>query len=283
MRFKSAKILLFVLGILIVTAIVYTLIQRTPKSNKPFATTEFKRIEIKSKDTLSIIEKVGETWKITEPMEYPVDTSIFYPLLERLKDLEIGEVVSKREAKHADFEVDTIKGIEVKVHWDSRSKSFIIGKMAGDFLHWYIRFPPAPETYISKGLSKFLIDKRPDDWRDHTMFSFDSEDVKELHLGDKKLVRTDDTLWMLGKEVIEDKKVKPILDILSNLRCDGFSEETEEFETELEVKIVLVEGEEKILYIGEKTDDNNQLACVKGIPTFYLLNSWKIDRLKNLP
>lgn len=333
MKFKSLKLLLSILGTLVIIALVYTLIQRSPKSKTPFATTEFNRIEIKAKDTLCIIEKIGESWRLVEPVEYPVDTGIFYPLLERLKELEIGEVCSKREAKHRDFEVDE-KGVEVKVHWARHSKSFILGKMAGDFMHAYIRFPPDPETYLSKGLSKYLVDKHPDDWRDHTIFSFNPQNVKELHLGDKKLVRSD-TLWMLSKagqanqvskvgqvnqvskvgqgfspaNPVEAQKVNPFLDLLSNLKADGFgtvaqgfSLAKEDFEPVLEVRIILTpsviltrpdtespeqsEGdseesfEEKVLYIGEKTDNNKYPAKVKGNPTIFLLNSWKVDRLK---
>ena len=283
MKFKSAKILLLVLGILVIITAIYTFIQRAPKVEKPFANTEFIRIEVKSKDTLSVLEKVGETWKLVEPIEFPVDTSLFYPFLRKLKDLEIDEIVSKREEKHSDFEVDT-KGVELKIHWGNRSKTLIVGKMAGDFIHWYLRFPPASETYLSKGLSKFLIDKRPNDWRDHTIFSFNSQDVTELHLGNKKIVRSD-TLWMMDKKIIEDKKVKPILDVLSNLRADGFS--TEEFETKFEVKMIFKSSidseeplEEKVLYIGEKKD-NNYFVSIQGTPTIFLLSSWKVDRIKN--
>lgn len=283
MKFKSARILLLVLGILVIITAIYIFIQRAPETKKPFANTEITRIEVKSKDTLSVLEKVGETWKLVEPIDFPVDTSLFYPFLRKLKDLEIDEVVSKREAKHSDFEVDT-KGVELKIHWDNRSKTLIVGKMAGDFMHWYLRFPPASETYLSKGLSRFLIDKRPNDWRDHTIFSFNSQDVTELHLEGKKLVRND-TLWMMGKKIVEDKKVKPILDVLFNLRADGFS--TEEFETKFEVKIIFKSSidseksvEEKTLYIGEKKD-NNYLVSIKGTPTIFLLSAWKVDRIKN--
>jgi len=80
MKFKSLKLLLSILGTLVIIALVYTLIQRSPKSKTPFATTEFNRIEIKAKDTLCIIEKIGET-------------TISLPLYPKLKNSEADYVI----------------------------------------------------------------------------------------------------------------------------------------------------------------------------------------------
>lgn len=277
MKFRSLKILLLVFVVLIVVAGVYVAVQFKPKTHLPFANKEFTKIELEAKDTLCVFEKRGGIWKLVVPVEYPVDTMSFNALLDGLKKLEVGEVVSSRKEKYEDFEVGE-NGVMVKVFWDRRSKELIIGKIAGDFMHQYIRFPPKSETYLSTGLSKWAVYKNSDDWRDHTIFSFDTSQVAELHLGGQKIIHAD-TGWIKGDTVIESNKINPVLNLLATLRADGFSE-TDFDSTEFEARIVFKDGTEEKLYIGKNSD--KYPAKVEGNSTIFLLYPWKVERLKSL-
>ncbi|MDI6840220.1 MAG: DUF4340 domain-containing protein [bacterium] len=276
MKFKSLKILLVVLIVLVAIAFIYTGIQKRPKVVKPFTNKEIKYIEIKAQDTLCVFEKTGREWQLKLPVEYAVDTAAFNRLIKGLKDLEIGEVISKRTEKYADFGVDE-SGTEVKVCYGKDTAVIILGKMASDFEHWWIRLPPKSEVYLSKGLSKYIVNKRPDDWRDHTILSFNKNELREIDLDGQK-IESLDTLWIKDGKPIETAKIDQILALLSNLRADGFSKE-EGFEPEFTVKLTFEVGSEEVLHIGKKVNAQHTAKLEKS-PVIFLLNSWKIDRLK---
>jgi hypothetical protein len=276
MRFKSIKILLIVFVGLLIVAAAYIAIQRRPTTRKPFAGKEFTRIEIDGRDTLCVFEKKQEKWRMIEPVEYDVDTMALGQLLKGFNELKVNEVVSSREEKHEDFEVGE-SGVRIKVFWDNSSEELIIGKMAGDFMNWYMRFPPDPETYLSTGLSKFVVQKNSGDWRDKAIFSFDTSAVSELDVDGQKIVRAD-TVWMKNDKIVETSKINSALGLLSALRADGFGDA--EFELDFEVRIALAGDEEKVLHVGKKTD--KYPVKTPDNPIVFLLYPWKIDRLKEL-
>ena len=282
MKFRSLRILLVLLVVLVAVALIYTGIQKRPKSSKPFANMEFESIEIKAKDSLCVFKKIDGGWKIVTPIEYPVDTSVFNSFLNGLKNLELGEVISNRPEKYADFEVDESgspqSGTKVKLCSARDTSSLILGKMAGDFEHWWLRLPPKPDVYLSKGLSKHIIDKGPDEWRDKTILAFNRADLKEIELNGQKIVRVD-TLWLKDEKPMETFKTDDLLNLLSSLKADGFSKG--EIEPEFTVKLTFELGEKEILFIGKKTD-NQYPAKLDGNPTIFLLNSWKVDRLTEI-
>ncbi|MBI4723259.1 MAG: DUF4340 domain-containing protein [Candidatus Stahlbacteria bacterium] len=293
MKFKSLKVLLLIFILLAFGAGIYIVVQNRPSSKTPFANKELTKIEVEGRDTTCVFEKRAEGgatsggatsggatsgWKIVKPAEYAVDTVAFNGLLEALKSLEIGEAVSSRKEKQENLEVGE-NGIRIKVFWDNKSKELIIGKMAGDFMHWYIRFPPKNEIYLSTGVSKYMVYRNTDDWRDHTILVFDTNKVAEMDLGEQKIVRTD-AGWTNADTIIEASKVNPILSMLGNFRADGFGKE--EFEPEFEVKIVFTDNTEKHIFIGDKGEGDKYPAKVEGNATIFLLYQWKVDKLKKI-
>lgn len=287
MKFKSLKILILILISLLIITLVYVGVQKSIKvSQKPFvsyalASLEHPRkvakIEIKVKNTLCIFEKLDAEWQITSPVEYPVDTLAFNQFLSALQELEIGQVISDRTEKYADFEVAE-NGIEIKVYTLQDSVVLILGKQAADHIHWYIRILPGSEVYLSRGLDKYVVDKSPDKWRDPSIISFDTNTLKEIVLGNKRIIKTD-TLWVCDRGEVDKQKVEQVIKLLSNLKADGFSKE--ELEPEFTVKLGFITGEEKILHIGKKVN-GNYLIKLEDKPVVFLISSSKVDRVKEI-
>jgi hypothetical protein len=275
---KSFRILLCVLAILLIGVAIYLGIERRPRERYLFRGKEIFQIEITAKDTLCVFEKKNDGWYLVKPIEYPVDSANFAIMMKGIKELRIGEVVSKRKERQEEFEL-TAKGVKVKVKWKRGEKEFVIGKRSADFTYSYLMLPPGEEIYLSEGLSKYLVDRRVDDWRCKRIVRIDTQRVEKITVGEKEVIRKD-TLWFVGSDTVPTTKIRGLLNLLSNFKADGFWKEGE-FEEKLRITIRYKEGEEEVILVGEEKDNKYPLKLEGKEPIFYVY-SWKIKRFKEL-
>jgi len=282
MKYKSLFILIGVLIVVVIAFFAIKWAQERPKVSKPFAHLEPYKLEITLGDTTFVVEKKESGWEIIAPISYPADSLRINRVLSGIKDLELGDVASSRKEMATEFEVDNLLGINIKAIGKSGSASFILGKASKDFTYSYIRFPDKDDAFRSKGLTKYMFPEKLDDWRDKQILSFDGNNVSEIDIVYTKekveLVRKD-TVWMMNGKEVEESKVSPILTALSNLKADGFAEETE-FKPDFQVKVKFAGGDEEVLFISEEKDDEKYHAKREGQETVFVLNKWRVDRIK---
>ncbi len=272
---KYRTIISMAIVIIILFAIVILTGQK-PKARSIVSTEEIKGLRIERQSDTTEIEISGGGYRLRKPIDYPGDSGLIANLINGLKGLQLGEVISQRAEKFDDFEVGE-KGIKLIIK-NKRETAFIIGKYAGDYQHSYLRFVNDKKVYLVRGINKFLVDRSPDAWRDKTILRIDRDLIEKIWIEGKEIIKKD-TLWLYGEEVIERQKVDNCLNLLSNLRANGFSD-TATFVAKRWIK-VFTRGGEFTLEIGDKRD-YNYLVKLLDKPTIFLLSEYTLESLLNL-
>lgn len=287
MRSKGVWVLVVVFVVLVAIASLYTLRERRPHTRAPYSSLEadsLLRVEIRKGDTTSVFERIGGQWELTQPLSYRANQDALTNLLKKLAELELGEVISANPDKFPTFQVDDSSGVLVKAYGRGEipAISVILGKISSDFQHCYLRFPQRDEVYMVRGVSRYMADRKVDDWRGKTILSFDKEKVVELayHYPKTKFsLMKEEGKWMLGKEEADSAKVTQVLSLLSDFKADGFKDGGE-LKPQLTLVVKLEDATEKKLLIGEEDEKGKYLAKRGDGETGFWIHSWKVDRLK---
>ncbi len=287
MRSKGLWVLLSVFLVLVVVASLYTLKERRPHTRALYPTVEADSvlmIQISKGDTTCVFEKDDDKWELTKPLSYPADQAPLRNLLKSLTTLEPGEVISINPDKFPKFQVDEKSGVLVEAYGRGEKPliSVILGKMGSDFQSCYLRFPRKDEVHVARGISRYMADRKVDDWRDKTILSLDKEKVVQITCmypkREFRLLKAEGE-WMLGKREADSTKVSEVLNFLSDFKADGFKDGGE-VKAQLTLRIELEDGTEQKLLIGEEDEKGKYLAQRGGAETTFWIHSWKVDRLK---
>lgn len=273
MKYRTIFILI---GIIIVLLCVVLVTGRKPEVKTIVSVDKLKTIRIERKTDTTEIQITQENYRIVKPISYPADHEVVSELLNALKNLTIGEVISTREAKFDDFEVGE-NGVKVILKGE-KEIAFYIGKYAGDYQNSYFRFVNEKNVYLAKGLNKYHVDKKLDDWRDKTILKIDRSLIDKFTFNDKEIYRRD-TLWFYKDSTIEKNKIETVLNNFSNLRATGFSD-TSSFLVKDRIK-VCAGTNEYILELGEKRNYTFPVRLADS-NTIFLVSEWTLNNLVNL-
>ncbi|MDD2890203.1 MAG: DUF4340 domain-containing protein [bacterium] len=274
---KSIKSLFMILLLLVIVGGIYFLMQKANSILKtPFKNKEITQIEIQATDTLCRFEKIDNKWELVSPVKYPMDTMLFSRFFDGLSKLEIGQIVSSRKERHQEFEVAE-NGIKITAWTGKTPFTFILGKQSPDFINSYLRFPDKNEVYFADGVTKWMVNRSSDEWRDSYILAFNPQELSKLIVKDKEIICTD-TLWTCNNKPANKDKMNDAKNTFSNLRADGFSKEP--FQSDFTIKLFLSSGD-RILNIGKKINDKYQLTLDTN-PTVFLISDLKIQKLNDI-
>jgi hypothetical protein len=187
------------------------------------------KIEIKAPKSSLVLEKRGTEWYIAQPINYKANQTSIGQIIHQVKILEVKSTVSGRPEKHSVFQVDQ-SGTEVKVYEKGNEKiSFVLGKMAASYTESYARKLNSDDVLLVEGANSYLFNRPVNDWRDKTIFNTPKENIKEVQyqFGDTTFSLTfKDSLWLVGKDKVEQSVMDGILSLLSNLQADDFIDST---------------------------------------------------------
>lgn len=173
MRKKNVFILLAIFILLLSAAFLFNYVkQQKGRSDKPYAGLDkesISRMDIKTSQEHFIFVKSSATWQITSPEQNEADQEVVNKVLDKIINIEVGDVISTNPDKHADFRVDRdTGGTIISIYQKNSGKagaSFILGKTAFDYLHSYFRYPGSQETLVCKGLSSYDVRRDLKHWR----------------------------------------------------------------------------------------------------------------------
>lgn len=240
-------------------------------------------IEITRNKEKIILAKQGREWQISEPIKYRANQAYVEDLLDNILSLEIEALASESPEKQTFYEVDP-GGITVKVSADDRPlSSFIIGKQG--YPHTYLRPVDSNKIYRVKGVSRWHYTRGIEDWRDKTIFDFETTSVKEITLSETEAVtilRREGDLWKMeskGEESPADTEaVNQLLSTASTLKANDFEDTApgRDFSRpDFRVAItfdsgetrglsLLAEDERKTRYLAQKDGDETIFVLYKG-------------------
>lgn len=274
MKHKNIIILICVIVILF---LILLFTGRKPQTKPIITVEELRSIQICRPIDTTEIEIRDNGYQIIKPFNYQGDSATIAFLINNLKNLKLGEVISKRKEKFDDFEVG-VNGIKIILK-GKKEVSFYIGKYAGDYQNSYFRFENDDKVYLVSGMTKHQVNIKPDDWRDKTIMKIGKELIEKISIDDKEIIKKD-TLWMHKDKIIEKNKIDGLLYTLSDLRATGFSD-TASFQPRHKIKIFTAGGGEFGLEIGDKRD-YNYFVKLSDKPTIFLLSEYTINNFLNL-
>ncbi|MCX7984615.1 MAG: DUF4340 domain-containing protein [Bacteroidetes bacterium] len=186
------------------------------------------KIQVQSSTQQAILfEKQGGEWYITQPLRYKANQQAIAQLIHQVKELVVKTLVSERPEKHALFRVDS-SGARVTM-WQGEKEvvDCIVGKMAQSYMQTYVRKGTSPEVYVAEGISEFQLRRNVREWRDKTIASAIRENIKSItyQYGDTSFtLQLEDSVWVLGKEKVNESTVQGVLSALSNFQTDDFAD-----------------------------------------------------------
>jgi hypothetical protein len=269
------------------------------------------KIEILFSDESIVLSKSDDQWFIG-PEAYPADSSKVQNMVNVIENLAVTTMVSS--SKNFDrYDLDDDGKISVKV-WRGNTidREFDIGKSATTYRHTHVRLPGDPNVYHAEGNFRSTFDNKTEDLRDRTVLSFDTRDIREIHVDLEKkefqisqldtapdleqpeTPQTEDAdteqpdqtkpRWQTteGKKV-DESKLQELMAFLSKLDCEGYIEDKikEDFQNPV-FSITLRGAEDHTLRIFSQTGEADQpypaVSSQNDYP--FTLPAFKVDNIK---
>jgi len=269
--------------------------------------TEIETLEITKGGQTTVLKSESGKYKVTAPVAYPADESAAKAAWETLGKMDVSDLVTDQKAKQAEFEVDDKAGVHVvaKAAGGKVLADFIVGKSAG--AGTMVRLPGKDEIWQATGISKFLVDKTPTDWRDKSITTFTAADAQQL-----EVVTKDDGKVVLkksgAKDGTEDKwelvettshklaKSDPldnsvpngIVSALATWRANDFADGAKPSDTGLDapattVTVSLKDGKKTTILLGNKKGDDEVYAKTPEAPQIFTVKKFNLERVNKRP
>jgi len=191
--------------ILVVLALIYLYVERERSSvveiDRPFVevdTTLVTRLDISSADNEIALIKEGDGWVVGGESPYPANERTVTSALNRFEQMNRKALISEREEKFTDFEVDDSAGVRLTIHQGGEPIMLILGKAGPTYQTSYARLEGSSEIWEIGGNHKATFDRKPADWRDKTINSLDMEEFTRFDLRYPDLsfsLEKRDTVW----------------------------------------------------------------------------------------
>ena len=233
---KTIKILLAVFAVLI--AIYFLFFRSSEKVStekidaKLFVADSSKidKIEIVKNSETVVLEKVNNQWKLTQPIDYPADTSNVYLMLSDLKNFTLESVASENPVKFNGY-LDSVNNAKITTYQEGKPLgTFILGKsQAND--NSYIKKPEENRILLASNLTAALFTKTSKDYRNKFMFSIPTYSVNSVSFKstdsnnvDMTVTKSGENKWTIGGDSVSSSVMEGFLNILANFNTDDFKD-----------------------------------------------------------
>lgn len=234
--------------------------------------------------------------------EYTADSSSIQVVLEKIQNMKRDVLVSTNPEKKDIFDVDTAKGMLVKV-WDNNNKplgAVYIGKGGSDRGSNYIRMEGSDKVFAVYGGIKYSFFTDLKRWRDKSLLKFNPQEVKKFTImrkdsGTIVLEKTVDSLsavtWNIVSPVKYKAKAKDVDNLvigLSNMKTTDWEEDpfiedsvTGFNDPDMILTAVLENGETNTLICGKKKKDKSYLFAKTNTGNYtYLIAQYNVNKFK---
>jgi Domain of unknown function (DUF4340) len=133
-----------------------------------------------------VLARRDSSWTVNG---HPAARSAVTELFTALRDTTSpAELVAERPASHAGLGVDSAKGTRVRlVRRDSVIGDFIAGQRSADMDGGYVRLAGRPEVYLVRSGLAGLLERGPDEWRDHRIATVPVDSIAAIEVQRGKL------------------------------------------------------------------------------------------------
>ena len=241
-----------------------------------------------------VLEKKGDKWELTKPVNAPANQANVKSLLDNMKDVKLTETIARKadDATKANYELDndhalhlvTFKGADKKLD-ATFGKSGGRGNM--------VMVTGKPDVYAASGYSGWMYARTPSDFRDKEMFKFDDANITGVIITNKNgtFDFSKSEKWT-AKFKPEKKDQKPIerfdeskltaaLGAWKNLTAEDFGDGKPVSDTglnapEATVTIALKDGTHT-LRVGKVSSGGSRYALRDSDSTVFVIGSFNAD------
>jgi Domain of unknown function (DUF4340) len=300
------------LGAFVVLAILALVALRQPEkgeraSDHPhpipaLKTAEITSIDVTKNGVTTTVKSEGGNYKVTAPVAYPADSGAAKAAFDGLGKMDVSDLVTQQPDKQAEFEVDDKSGVHVVVKHDATVLAdLIVGKGVG--AGTMIRPAGSNDVWRASGITKFLFDKGPSDWRDKGIVTYLAADVEKLDVAAKDGAKISlkkagtkqgsEDKWAVASSTVKidtlDNGVpNAMVQALSNWKTNDFADGVTLAAAGLEppaltVTVGLKGGRSVIIFVGGKKGEDELYVKKADAPQVFLVKKYGADKVNKAP
>jgi hypothetical protein len=236
-----------------------------------------------------VLEKQGDTWKLTKPIAYAANQQNVKSLIDNLKEIKLKDTIDSGKNQYATYELDDDKSVHVQAFKDgAKSLDLFFGKSGtrGQMT----RLSDKDGIYVASGYSSYLYTRELKDWRDRDVMKFEDANVISVSLtnenGAFSFSKSDDkwTGTLKGKPIpnFDPEKVKDLMRAYKSLTAEDFADDKGVTDTGLDKPAVLTftlkdNGGTPKVSVGKTSSGSSRYAMKDGSPTVVILSSYAAD------
>lgn len=185
----------------------------------------------------NLVRRDGQWFVLTPNGPQRAEVQRISELMKTNNEMVIESMISTRPDKFDKFDVDTSRGVVMKLFAQGKPLAeFVMGKIAADFLHTYVRRLASDSVFMARGNFQRIYNHAPTDWRSTVVFDADSTTIDtvtwiEPDRGATRLIHMPDKSWMVWKPGLDHPQ--PVDTAIANLklrrvsplRADAFPQE----------------------------------------------------------
>lgn len=248
------------------------------------------KLEIRNADKGEVVlEKQGDEWVMTKPVNYPAHQQNIKSLLDNLKQLKLKDTIDPGEGQYATYDLEDGKAVRVIAYkGDEKAVDLYFGKSGSR--GQMARIGDKPGVYIASGYASYLYARETKNWRDGKILEFDDGKVVAVELtnenGKFSFTKSGDS-WsgtLKGQKLanLDAERVKDFLRTYKALNADDFADDKSDAETGLDKPVATMtfkldgDGGTRTLLVGATVDADSKSRYAKtpdGKTTF-VIGSW---------
>jgi len=305
---KLRNLIILALVVIAVGAYIMLVERHRPTSDKVEAQAEKLLQDFDREDVAAIVierdtgrvrlEKVGESWHLREPLDFPADDTVVGTTLGSLADLEAERRLPAADVDPAEFGLDQPAATVVLSTSDGSDFTLTVGSELPLGSKRALRLAGAEEIVIAAGRFMTDIGREVDDWRSREVVEIASDQVASIDIdagGDAiQAVRLDDDWRLLQplQDVADRDHLQALVSDLNSMRIEEFLDEVAD-PAELgldapafEVLVVRADGDRPFqLALGNTREANGvtEVACRRGDGEFFWASDRVTTRLSKAP
>ncbi len=249
------------------------------------------------------LEKKGDEWVITKPIEAQANQANVKSIVENLEKIEVTAVIGNDASIHDKYDLTEQKAVHVQAFkGDEKVVDMFFGKSGGR--GQMARMADNPTVYATKGYSSFLWGREVKAWRHNEILKFEDGNViaaeVENEHGKFSFTKADDKwsakfykrndkgeLDAKGGDIerFDESKVTGMLGALKNLKATNFAEDKDDTGVDDAVKNggvirITMKDEDQpkhVLHFGKAQEGSNRFLKVEGADAVYVVTSWAGD------
>jgi hypothetical protein len=272
-------------------------------------------LEVTRGGTTTVIKNEAGKYRVTAPVAFAADEASAKAAFEGLGKMDVSDLVTEQKAKQTEFDVDDKAGIRVVAkHDDKVLADLIVGKSVG--AGTMVRPSGQDDTWRATGITHYLFDKGPSDWRDKSIVSFPLAEAGRLEVTAKdgaKLVlqkaaagkdakaeankgSKKDDKWEVVQSSVKIDKLDPsvasaVASAMASWKANDFADGVSLAQAglappELTVTLGAVGGKDAksvTVLIGGKKGDDEVYVKKADAPQVFLVKKYNLERIDKRP